>query len=375
VRLIINTSTILIGGALQVAINLIKHSLTKSEYDIYYITNRNIYNIIPTEPQKTLIVERSPASFLAFKEKKVIKNYSDQINPDIIYSVGSPSYIDFGNVEVSRLTNPWIINSFKMQVYNIFPMTTRLSLKFKILVQRRYLKDKKYFITQTSDAKSKICVELGKKDSDVFVVENTYSSMFKKYLNKPFSRDYNDKINILIIGAPYPHKNLNLALKIAKQWKSTGDKKCYFTITYPTDQYEFSGFYQEIQKHNLGEYFVNKGKVSLEELIDIYHSGHILFLPTLLEVFSATLLEGFVFKLPIVTTDYSFNSSICGDAAAYLINPFDENEAISHFEKIISSESFREKLIGASQKLLLGMNTNDTYEKHFEILKEILNRD
>ena len=34
-----------------------------------------------------------------------------EFKPDLVYSIGYPSYINFNNVELGRYTNPWEINS------------------------------------------------------------------------------------------------------------------------------------------------------------------------------------------------------------------------------------------------------------------------
>ncbi len=42
------------------------------------------------------------------------------------------------------------------------------------------------------------------------------------------------------------------------------------------------------------------------------------FIPTLLEVFSATYLEAMLMKKPIIASDLEFSRDICGESAYFL---------------------------------------------------------
>lgn len=369
---IINTATINVGGAVQVAINVIKQSFLIKDLDIFYITNQYLFDLIPVDRSKVLIVSKSPAGLLNSKEKKQIKNFADDVNPDVIYSVGAPSYVSFNQEEVLRLTNPWIINSLFSEVYSIFSPIQQNILRLKILVQRQFLKRPKYFITQTEDAKTKIVLNLGKENKNVFVVPNTISSNFEGYLNEDFQKDYNDNLNVLIIAAPYPHKNLKLVCETAKILKERGIDKIKFKITYPKEEFDQSDIGKLINKYKITEYVENIGKIPLSHLPDIYKKSHVLLLPTLLEVFSVSLLEAMVFKVPIITTNYSFNTDVCGNAALYINNPFDANEVVDCLLKIKESEELREQLIKEGQEIInKNVNNNDIYLEHFKIIKQI----
>lgn len=372
-RIIVNTATIHLGGALQVAINIIKSSLLQNSDEIYYISNQAVYDVCPTDISKTLIVNQSPASIFRFKIKRQIKSFANSINPDIIYSVGAPSYINFKQKEVLRLTNPWIINSLNANVYQIYNYRQRFLTKLKVIIQRLYLVNAVYFITQTNDAKDKIVSNLKKSAGNVFVIENTFSLTFKKYIGRDFERNYDDKINVLSIAAPYPHKNLILLVKVAKLLKESNNHKFQFFITFPVETFVHSELYKMIRENNVEEYFTNLGKVNLTDLPDIYLRSHILLLPTLLEVFSASLLEAMVFDLPIITTDFSFNKEVCGNGAIYLKNPFDGKEALDSLQMLLN-RSVRDELLQNSRKKFNEKITSDNiYDKHFKILQEVYN--
>lgn len=373
-RLIINTSTIKVGGAVQVALNIIMSSRDVMEWDIFFITNKELYALAKTDSEKTLVLSHSPAKPTAFKERSLIKEFARNINPDVIYSVGAPSYIFFKHLEVLRLTNPWIINKFS-KLYKLYPLSERIAMRAKVIVQRLFLYKSKYFITQTEDAKQKIISNLKKESENVYVIENVFSYTFRSYVDLHFTRDYQKDINVLIVSAPYPHKNLNLAIDIASLLKAKEVKNIYFTVTYPAEDFLTSDFYKKIKEKGVENYFRNLGKVNLEQLPEIYKSAHILFLPTLLEIFSVTLLEAMIFEIPILTTKFSFNETVCEDAAIYLDNPYDAEEAMSKIFMLIDSPAKRKELVESGKKKVSRINFKENiYERHFDVIKEISQR-
>lgn len=64
-----------------------------------------------------------------------------------------------------------------------------------------------------------------------------------------------------------------------------------------------------------------------------------MFLPTLLECFSASYAEAMVMKKPILTSDLGFAHTVCKDAAVY----FDPDDANDVAEKIIGLINSPEK--------------------------------
>jgi len=372
-KIVINTSTISVGGAVQVAVNVIRYSFNLENDEVYYVTNSHLYKLIPVDSKRVLVVDKSPATIFKSKSKKEIIKYIDSIKPDVIYSVGAPSYINFKFLEVLRLTNPWIINKLDSDVFKIFSFLKSSILKAKIIIQRRFLKNTRYFITQTEDARNKIINNLGKNPQEVFVIPNTISSNLLPYFNKSYIRNYVDKINVLIIAAPYPHKNLEITLKVAKILKENNNKKYKFIVTVPVEFYQNTFLYKEIKKYGLEDYFENVGKVNLSELPSLFERSHILLLPTLLEVFSVSLLEAMLFKLPIITTKYSFNLDVCKSAAVYIEDPFDPSEILKHIIDVSTSIELRDKLIKRGVEILNEyISDRDIYKEHFAIIKEII---
>jgi len=61
----------------------------------------------------------------------------------------------------------------------------------------------------------------------------------------------------------------------------------------------------------------NVGRVTLNEVIELYRSAHICFMPSLLETFSASYPEAMAMGRPIVASDLDFARAVCKEAAVY----------------------------------------------------------
>ena len=87
-----------------------------------------------------------------------------------------------------------------------------------------------------------------------------------------------------------------------------------------------------------------------------------MFMPTLLETFSASLLEAMFFDLSIVTSDLSFNSDITKDAALYF-RPHDYADAAIKIAELINNETKASALIEKYNDILPNYCN---YQKHYD---------
>lgn len=372
-KILINASTIIKGGGFQVALNVIKLCLNHPKHTYYFLLNQNFSSLdLPNE--NVLFLEKSPAGMFFNEQKKVALAFEQKIKPDIVYSVGAPSYINFNSIEVLRLTNPWIIGAPKVS-YQRYSFIEKIKMKLRVIAQRKFLNNSKYFITQTEDAKAKIVENLNKLSEDVYVIENVYSYNLKQFI-KPLGEFYENpfgsKVNVLILTALYPHKNLEVLIDVCKKLLLRKDFSYKFYITIPNDEYLESNFYKAIVENNLEAYFENLGKVAINEIPEVFKKVNIFFLPTLLEVFSVSFLEAMIFERPIITSDFGFNKSVCRDAALYVDNILNEDEIIEKFEILRNDELLRNTLIN-NGKLLINnyKSNNEIYLEHLKVLEKI----
>ena len=118
----------------------------------------------------------------------------------------------------------------------------------------------------------------------------------------------------------------------------------------------------------LRNHFVFVGKVDVSECPNLYEQSDIMFMPTLMECFTATYPEAMRMEVPIVTTDLEFAHELCGDAACYY-SAVDFKAAAEAIYEVATDVTYRSQLTAIGKEQL---KTFDSYEQRAEKLVEIL---
>ena len=113
---------------------------------------------------------------------------------------------------------------------------------------------------------------------------------------------------------------------------------------------------------------VNHGRISQAELAEMYRHCAFCYLPTLLEVFSASTVEAMFFDLKIVATDFAFNREVLGDACLYY-EPMNAVDAAKQFSKLIGDKDLQATF---SKKMKKQLGKYDNYDKHFDAIVDFL---
>lgn len=372
-RILVNTISTkkISGGAFQISQNFLLKSLEHRDIEWYYITSqdldeviglqfndiRNIrYFVFPTQPDFKHTYE---------KVKRQIRQLELQIKPDVVYSVAAPSYFTFEATEVMRFTNPLVTHPNK---YSKSTQTWKERIKTWLYCknQIRLMKKAHFFITQTETTKQGILRITGEHENHVRVVNNVLPAAFKNMDNTPIVED--DWINIACVGNPVPHKNFDILPDVLNELKRLGIKNVRFHTTIPLDHPLNNKLEKRLVELGMMENWRNHGRVSQKELGAMYQRCQLCFLPTLLEVFSASTVEAMYFNLPIVATDFPFNTEVLADGCLYY-GPKNAKEAAQQFAKLIQDKVLQDKL---KAKMAIQLAKYGDYDKHFNAIKAFL---
>lgn len=352
------------GGATQIVFNYLNATLVNREVDWYYIISEEFVELLSDsckiEATHWLVLPRQPQAKTYFKSRKAINNFLDSIKPDIVYSILAPSYFRIKYKEVMRCCNAWDVITRDDEAFSFIDTKTKLRFGLKTYLVRKLMRRADYFITQTQVAKEGIVRVTGKKEDCVAVIPNVLPRFYQSITPE---RKPTDTIDILYVASPAPHKNIEIVPKVAHLLRTEyGLENFHFLITIPPED---SGVAAQIAKNaqqlSVADVVINIGGKSQKELVDLYESATIGFFPSVLETFSATLLEYMYFKLPIVASDKPFNSEVVGDAAL-LFKATDAKGAAEAIFKIVSNPTLKESLQDKAEKRIK-MYLN--YEEHF----------
>lgn len=331
-KLFINLTSIFKGGAEQVAASFVEECKKFPQNEYHVFLRNNIVKLIEKEsfPKNFFFLEfkaRPGKSFGAFRSViKALNQKESELNPDCVVSTGGHGYW--------RPKAP-LIAGFNIPhfVYPESPYFNQMNLKGKVIwwlkekIHMRFYSRTDALIVQTADVKTRLEAKLN-NTVPVHVIPNTVNGHFldpKSVAYKLPPREANE-IRLLMLSSYYPHKNHKIIVDTVKELnKKAPSRQFKFVVTLRSDHYErlFSG---------VSHCVINVGPIPIAECPALYEECDFMFLPTLLECFSASYIEAMLMRKPILTSDLGFARTVCKDAAVY----FDPVDPVDTASKIIA---------------------------------------
>lgn len=368
-NILINASNIKLGGGVQVAhsiFNSIYETIDSNLYNFYFVASKKVYESLSLE--KTTLNER--LVLIKYSQKLNVKNiatgkdvFLDNLTKEKniakVFSVFGPCYW--------RPSKPHLVGYAKPQyVYPESPYFSRLSLKsWIILVLKKYFhlrdfkKNADIIVTENRDVTKRISKLL---DIQGYTVSNTANNVFSKY---NFDNNLeSETFRLLTITAHYPHKNLDIIDSVIDRLRNLYPNFLFlFTISLTKDQIR-------VKKRNL-KFISFLGEVRIQELPNLYKNSDAMFLPTLLECFSASYAEAMKTKTLILTSKLPFAKSICKDAA-YYFDPLNPEEIAKVIYESYKNKEASQLMLSKGTELFNQLETpNSRFFKYLEILKKM----
>jgi len=164
---------------------------------------------------------------------------------------------------------------------------------------------------------------------------------------KPFEKHF----RLICLTRYNPHKNLEMIVELFINAREELKDIAVF-ITIAAEQHpNAKRLLNKIRQYNLSNNIVNLGPVEQRRIPAYFKNCHALFLPTLIESFSATYLEAMQFDLPILTSNLDFAHEICGSAALYF-DPWSSESMLEAIAKIRKDSDMRNSLMRAGRDRL-----------------------
>lgn len=304
-----------------------------------------------------------------FKEGKRIHQIEEKIQPDVIYSILAPSYHRFKTVEVMRCANAWTVKGgVNKYAWKVTPLKYKIRYFIKARITRLLMRNTKFFITQSNMAKKCILRTVHTFPENVWVVSNVLSA---KYQKKSVIKTPHAGYNMVYTSSPSVHKDYLLLPEVAHILKRTY-KMNGFIIHITIPNYALSAFNRMIKKYDVENCFQNHGYLSFEDLTQLYSQCDMGLFPSLLETFSATLLEYMYYELPIIASNLEFNREITENAALYF-HPHDAEDMAAKIFQVYSSDSLSAKLIKAGKsRLRLYTNNAEKFNETLHFLERVV---
>ena len=210
------------------------------------------------------------------------------------------------------------------------------------------------------------------KGAKVYTVSNYYNQVFDNPEQWKRSVNLNDgdiaqgnfekkMVTMLTVSSTASHKNLGIMVPVAEYLeKKYPDFHFRFVLTCKEAPFDLP---EPLKKH-----FLFVGVVDVSECPFLYEQADIMFMPTLMECFTATYPEAMRMEVPIVTTDLEFARGLCGEAACYY-SAMDAKSAAEAIFRVATDKGYAQWLVENGKRQLLKY---DSYEHRVEKLIQIL---
>lgn len=356
------------GGGFQISMNFLLKTLESDYGDIqwYYFTSADLDEVVGPRFKDSL-----NKNYFVFPTQPDIRTYlgvqtrvfklEKEIKPDLVFSILAPSYLFFKTQEVMRCCNAWDLIPGSHVAYQTLECKTRIKYSIRSILVKALMKRSRYFITQTSTAKDGIARLMHLPKDNIKVISNVLPMVFHEAETATIPHDH---LNIVYVAAPFPHKDIRIiphvAFVLKKKYKIENVR---FLLTIPFDDKKTLSLLEETaRKLDVEEMLVNKGRMKQVDLAELYRESDIGFFPSLLETFSATLLEYMKFSLPIVASDFAFNKDVAAEAALYF-TPSNPDSAADCIAELVLNQDHRTML---SEKSKDRVSLYDNFDRYYE---------
>ncbi len=373
VRLILNNASTLKGGSEQVALSFIGECQKFSENVYHVVICGNLAAQIDQQQYPNNIIfhvlDKRPAGSLInfYHTMHWFERLALRVQPDCVVATGGHGYWRPARIPV--------LAGFNMPHY-VYPESPFLkSQPFKKWIYwsiRKHIDFHCYnrvdaLFVQTDDVKRRLASKL--KVNRIYTVSNTLHPAFfdaRGSSAEDLLPERGDRIRLLTVSAYYPHKNLEVIPKVLDRLRACGRNDIVFVLTLKNDDF------QRVVPSQYHNSVLNVGPLPIAKVPGLYHECDFMFLPTLLECFSASYAEAMAMGKPIITSDMGFAHTVCKDAALYF-DPMNPSDIAEKIILLASAPDLRAQLVVRGRKLMKTFgNSEDRAREILRICKEMV---
>ena len=381
-KILVNATTIRGGGGVQKAVEFVRASISYNTEHVYSyalsdVVTNNLRAVTALPSLALATANSSSARPIGGRAtRRVLREIERRFQPDVVYSVFGPAYVTFRAPHLMGFAVPWVTHPNRhawQTLRNPVEKTKHWAWCKYVTLWTRFA-DR--WVLETSVAAEGLSRVLGVERERLHVVPNSCSEPYYRAREdgaRPevrMQRERPGDFNLLVFSRWYPHKNLQLVPIVAAELRRRDPTRRYrFFLTFDTSSGAWMRMRRQAKRLRVEENVVNLGPIMINDGPGLYVSSDALFLPTLLETFTATYPEAMCLRRPIVTTDLPFARDICDQAALYF-PPNDATCAADLIALLADSDAMRSKLVEKGDERLAGAKTSrELYEMFIQILE------
>lgn len=333
-------------GVQRFAFELSKQLAQKKELDLVFVAPRNILHAELADELNVQIIGKASGHIW---EQLELPRFLSKCNNPLLLCLANTAPLHYKNKvvtvhDLAFLHNPlWFSYKFRLFYNWLIP---------------RIVHNAKHVITVSEFSKSEISQRLTVPPDKISVIYNAADSRFAILNKQP---EQTEKQYILSVGSIDPRKNLKIVFEahhhlhdLSIPLKVAGGSSKIFNDLDITENLQNVQFL---------------GRVSDDELIQLYKEATVFVYPSLYEGFGLPPVEAMKSGVPVVTSDIPVLREVCQDAALY-VDPMDSVAVSQAVRSLLTDEHLYNKMIVAGHKVSATYKWETSAKKLISVLKQ-----
>lgn len=375
-HVLLNCTTLVKGGALQAAVSFIETAMRKAD-DIqwHYMISASVCNELREagrllERRHVSVIEESPAR--STRSRQAIRTLARELQPDLVFTFFGPAYVEFKVPHLCGVADGWVTHGDRWAWRTVHSPIDAARLCGAIFYKAIMFRKADAWVTESATAKEGLVRRLRVSESRIAVVPNNCASHYLQVEATAKIPSPQDPLRVLCLSAYYRHKNLEIIPAVAKELQGMlPNRYVEFVITLPEDSLGLKRILSKAAALGVEDQIVNMGPVPVSRGPEVYRTSHVLFLPSVLETFSANYPEAMAMRMPIVTTDLAFAREVCREAASYF-EPMNARDAARAIADVCKDEVLWKSLVNHGKGILQALPTQEEkYELYTNCIHEL----
>lgn len=328
-KILVNTSNLVVGGGVQKAVQFVRALATwGQDHTWHVILSPQVaagLGRLPDVPHATIETTGiSPARPIAGRlTKRRLALVERAFAPDVVFSVSGPVYHRFAAPHAMGFAVGWLTHPSSLAWQALPSRYRRFLFRLRLSWYAMWVRQADGWILQTHTAAQGMTQRLDAAPSQLHVVPNCCSDFYFDAAREgaaphpALAARPQGEHRLLVFTSYKPHKNLEIIPAVAAELRRLDPATLVrFVFTLP-DRWPWHRLQAKAAHLGVADLLVNVGPVPAYAGPGLYAGCSALFMPTVLETFSAAYPEAMCMQRPIITSDLDFARDICADAAAY----------------------------------------------------------
>lgn len=354
-KVLLNATSVTVGGGIQATVSFIRHVL---DYDTglrwrFALSSPVAHQLakfgVSVRALEADVFEKTPARDA--RARSMLRNLEKRTQPDLVFSFFGPAYVRFRSLHLCGVASGWVTHATSM-AYSVLGVRKSAKTFLQSIYKGLWFRAADRWFVEEQSARRGLSRRYAIDAERIAVIANGCADHYRIADQAPALLEPNGRFRLLTFAAYYAHKNIEIIPVVAAELKRRGlGNKFEFITTIRFDEPALAFISEAARRLGVTRMINNVGPIDIIDGPRLYKSCDAVFMPSLLETFSATFPEAMAMRLPIVTTDLDFARGICEDAAVYF-RPKDANNAADAICSLYSRGDLRTRLVAEGTRRL-----------------------